>query len=76
MQKQFNKKLKNISSFENTGLTRAKNNHVESQLRKEEVYRKLQSSQQTAQNGQEMAILQTIKEQLDANNIWMVQSLY
>ena len=69
MQKKFSKKLKNVCAFESTGVTRAKNNHVESQLRKEDIYKKLLSSQQTAQNGQEMAVLQTIKHQLDDSNI-------
>lgn len=51
MQKKFNKKLKNVSSYEVSGLTKTENHYVEGQVRKEEAYKKLLSSQKTAQNG-------------------------
>ena len=51
MQKKFNKKLKNVSNYENNSLGRSKNSYIEGQLRKEDAYKKLISSQQTAQNG-------------------------
>jgi hypothetical protein len=57
MQKKFKKKLKNVSSYESSGLNRAQTNHIESQLRKEEAYKKLLWSEEMAQNGEEMAVL-------------------
>lgn len=76
MQKKFNKKLKNVSNYETSGLTRAKNNYIETQLRQEEAYKKLILSQKTAQNGEEMALLLTVKEKLDANNLALQQSFF
>ena len=61
MQKKFSKKLKNVSSYEDGGLGKAKNHYIECQIRKDEVYKKLLSSQQTAQNREEMAKILTIK---------------
>jgi hypothetical protein len=75
MQKKFSKKLKNVCSYETGGLNKVKNHYIEGQLRREEAYRKLISSQKTAQNGEEMALLLTIKQKLDANNISMQHSL-
>ena len=75
MQKKFNKKLKNVSNFENGGLNKVKGYFVQGQIRREDVYRKLLSSQQTAQNGEEMALLLTVKEKLDSNNISMKETV-
>ena len=52
MQKKFKKKLKNVSTYESGGLGKAKNHFIEGQIRKEEAYKKLLSSQLTAQNGE------------------------
>jgi hypothetical protein len=35
MQKKFRKKLKNVSSYEDGGLGKAKNSYIEGQIRKE-----------------------------------------
>lgn len=51
MQKKFNKKLKNLSAYETGGLTRVKNNYIEGQLKRDDVYKKLMTSQKAAQNG-------------------------
>ncbi len=52
MQKKFGKKLQNVESFETNGLIRAKKYYAEGQIRKQDVYQKLLSSQKTAQNGE------------------------
>ena len=75
MQKKFNKKLKNVQSYENSGLAKAKNHYIEGQIRKDEAYKKLLSSQMTAQNGEEMAKILTIKQKVDANSLRMHQEI-
>lgn len=69
MQKKFGKKLKNISNYESTSLIRSKELHVDAHLRRNDVYRKLYSTNLAAHNTQEFALLLKQKELIDSNNI-------
>lgn len=69
MQKKFGKKLKNISSYESSSLSRSKEFYVEGQLTRNYIYNKLYSSQQAAQNGQELSLIQRQKEKIDCVNV-------